>query len=87
MKRFGELEFEIIKEKDIDELTPIMKRSFDEDTRIHLNEPKRGPTGYDNGDFLRKFALDEGSIAYKISINNNLVGGIILWINMNLAIF
>lgn len=81
MKKFGELEFEIIKEKDIDELTPIMYRSFDEDARIHLNEPKGGPTGYDNGDFLRKFALDEGSVAYKISINNNLVGGIILWIN------
>lgn len=81
MKRYGDLGFEILEEKDIDILTPIMERAFDEDTRIHLNEPKGGPEGYDNGDFLRRFALHENSTAYKISLGDKPIGGIILWIN------
>ncbi|NLK94499.1 MAG: GNAT family N-acetyltransferase [Clostridiales bacterium] len=81
MNEYNELKFEIIKESDIENLTRIMERAFDEDTRIHLNEPKGGPEGYDNGDFLRKFALNEDSTAYKIYYKEELIGGIILWIN------
>ena len=81
MKRYLGLEFDWMKEEDIEELTKIMERAFDEDTRIHLNEPKGGPTGYDNGEFLRKFGLHPDSEAYKISENGKLIGGVILWIN------
>lgn len=35
MKRYGDLSFEILAEEDIDVLTPIMERAFDEDSRIH----------------------------------------------------
>lgn len=81
MKKFGELNFEFLEETDIDVLTPIMERAFDEDTRIHLNEPKGGPDGYNNGDFLRKFGLHKDSTAYKISLEDTLIGCVILWIN------
>lgn len=81
MKRYQGLEFEELKEEDIDALTKVMERAFNEDTRIHLKEPKGGPTGYDNGDFLRKWGLDPGSNAYKISEDGKPIGGVIVWIN------
>lgn len=81
MKIFDELTFEFLGENDINVLTPIMERAFNEDTRIHLNEPKGGPNGYDNGDFLRKFGLHKNSTSYKISLEGTVIGCIILWIN------
>lgn len=81
MKTYCDLIFEEIKEEDIRILTPIMKRAFDEDTRIHLGKESGGPPGYDNGDFLRKFALHKDSTSYKISIKGKVIGALILWIN------
>jgi GNAT superfamily N-acetyltransferase len=81
MKEYQGLVFEELQEKDIEELTAVMTRAFDEDTRIHLNEEKGGPEGYDNGDFLRKWGLDPNSTAYKISRDGKAIGGLILWIN------
>lgn len=81
MKTYCDLIFEEIQEKDIDILTPIMKRAFDEDTRIHLGKEFGGPPGYDNGDFLRQYALDSTSTAYKFSRDGKVIGAIILWIN------
>ncbi len=81
MKRYQGLEFDVLKEEDIDELTKVMERAFDEDTRIHLSEPKGGPEGYENGEFLRRYGLHPDSEAYKISEDGKLIGGIILWIN------
>lgn len=81
MKIYGNLVFEEIAEKDIEVLTPIMKRAFDEDTKIHLGRERGGPPGYDNGDFLRRYALDEASTAYKISKDGKVIGAIILWIH------
>lgn len=81
MKTYRDLIFEEVQEKDIEILTPIMKRAFDEDTRIHLGRSCGGPPGYDNGDFLRRYALDNASTAYKILKAGNVIGAIILWIN------
>jgi hypothetical protein len=81
MKIYQDLIFEKIKEEDIRILTPIMKRAFDEDTRIHLGNECGGPPGYDNGDFLRKYALHKDSTAFKISMNGRVIGAIIIWIN------
>lgn len=81
MKMYKDLTFEVLNREDIDSLTPIMKRAFDEDTKRHLNEEAGGPPGYDNGDFLRRYALDRRSTAYKVSMDNKLVGAIIVWIN------
>lgn len=81
MKELQELRFEKLEENDIDLLTPIMTRAFDEDSRIHLNQPKGGPDGYDNGDFLRKWALNKNATSFKIMLNENAIGAVILWIN------
>ena len=75
------LKLEVLQENDIEVLTPIMKRAFDEDSRLHLGEPEGGPEGYDNGEFLRKFALDKKSTSFKILLNNKTIGAVIVWIN------
>ena len=77
------IQFELMQESDIDELTQIMKRAFDKDTQEFLNEPSGGPDGYDNGDFLRKFGLNDNSTAYKIIKDNVIIGAIIVWIKSN----
>jgi len=75
------IEFKQLVESDVLELTPIMKRSFDRDSQIHLGEQTGGPTGYDNGDFLRKWGLNPKATSFKIIMDGKAVGGIILWIN------
>lgn len=80
MEMYNGLQFEPFKEADIEVLTPIMKRAFDEDTQRHLNEPSGGPEGYNNGEFLRKYALHESSDAFKISKDGQPIGSIIVWI-------
>jgi hypothetical protein len=81
MKEYKGLVFYPLQEEDIDELTAIMTRAFDEDSRIHLGKDKGGPEGYDNGDFLRKWGLDKNSTSYQISMEGKLIAGLILWIN------
>lgn len=83
MKEFEGLLFEEFCEQDVELLTPIMKRAFDEDAQRHLHEVSGGPEGYDNGEFLRKWALHADSHAYKISKHNKPIGAIIVWINEN----
>jgi len=79
--KYEGIEFEFMKESDIDELTLIMKRAFDKDSWESLGIETGGPEGYDNGDFLRKYGLHEKSSAYKILKDNEIIGAIILWIN------
>jgi hypothetical protein len=82
-KEFEGLSFEEFQEKDVAEFTAIMKRSFDEDAKRHLNEPEGGPPGYDNGDFLRKYALNKKSQSYKVFKDSKPIGLFIVWINDN----
>lgn len=67
-------------EEDIPELTQIMKRSFDEDSMLHLGE-KGGPEGYDNGEFLRQWGLHKDSTQFKVLLGEKMIGSVILWIN------
>lgn len=83
MEAYGGLQFERFTKEDVNILTPIMKSAFDEDTQRHLNQPTGGPDGYDNGDFLRKYALNPASQAYKISKNGKPIGAVIVWIREN----
>ncbi|WP_297639207.1 GNAT family N-acetyltransferase [uncultured Clostridium sp.] len=77
------IEFKELKEENIDKLIPIMKAAFDYDTKIHLDKECGGPSGYDDGTFLRRWALDENTTSLCIYENNNLIGAVILWINSN----
>lgn len=72
-----------LEELHIDELTKIMERAFDEDTGIHLGEEKGGPEGYDDGSFLKKWGLNENTTSYCITLDEQLIGAVILWINKN----
>jgi hypothetical protein len=73
--------FEMMESQDIEELTRIVKRAFDEDSRIHTDKAEGGPEGYDDGSFLRKWGLHPDSTALKIYKDKKLIGGIVLWIN------
>ncbi|MGD8506920.1 MAG: GNAT family N-acetyltransferase [Candidatus Bathyarchaeota archaeon] len=66
--------------KDIPELTRVMTRAFDDDSQKHLGKPKGGPSGYDNGDFFRKWMPYKESVTYKMVAKGKTIGGIIVWI-------
>ena len=52
-----ELSFQKIVDTDIEILTPVMKRAFDDDAQKHLGEETGGPPGYDDGEFFRTWLL------------------------------
>ena len=83
MKTCEDLSFEEFQEEDVDVFTAIMKRAFDEDAKRHLNEDSGGPPGYDNGDFLRKWALHKDSQAVKVFKDSKPIGLYIVWITKN----
>ena len=80
---YNGLEFTAFTEQDIEVLTPIMKKAFDSDTKIHTGKNEGGPPGYDNGDFIRKWYFQDNSKSYKITRNGELIGGINVFINEN----
>lgn len=80
MKGNKRISFQPMSENNINALTPIMTRAFDEDTRIHLGKEKGGPPGYDNGEFLRKWGLHKDASSYMIFYDDTLIGAIILWV-------
>ena len=76
-----ELSFQEIEESDIQLLTLVMKRAFDDDAQKHLGQESGGPPGYDDGEFFRTWLLPyEESIGHKIMSGERVVGGIIVWI-------
>ncbi len=76
-----ELSFQTMEEIDIPDLTPVMKRAFDDDAQKHLGKESGGPPGYDNGDFFRTWLLPyQESVGYKIISGEKVIGGTIIWI-------
>ena len=68
-------------EQDIALMTAVMKRAFDDDAQKHLGQESGGPPGYDDGEFFRTWLLPyEQSVGYKMLLNEQVVGGIIVWI-------
>jgi len=76
MEIFEGIGFSKFLEDDIAQLAPIVKRAFDEDTKRHLGLDSGGPSGYDNGDYIRRWYLKDDADAYKILLDGNLIGGI-----------
>lgn len=81
MPDFQGLTFTPMTEADVPVLTPVMKRSFDEDARLFFQNPVGGPPGYDDGSFLRKWGLRSGGEAYRIDRDGQPVGGMILFLH------
>lgn len=76
-----DLKYEIAVEKDIPELTKIMTITFDDDSQKFLGQEKGGPDGYDNGEFFKRWMIQEpSSTGYKIVFNNKLVGFFLVFI-------
>ncbi len=65
---------------DVPLVGPIMKRAFDHDLMLHLGRTG-GPPGYDDGSFLRKWALAENATSFRISIHGQVAGAVVLWLN------
>ena len=80
---FEGLEFVPMKREDVPVLTPIMRRSFDDDSRLFFGRPSGGPPGYDDGSFLTKWGLESGAAAFRIDRDGELVGAIILFVDEN----
>jgi GNAT superfamily N-acetyltransferase len=64
---------------DIPEMTRAMTHAFDDDSQRHLGNAKGGPPGYDDGEFFRKWMPPEESVTYKIIVDDQVAGGVIIW--------
>jgi GNAT superfamily N-acetyltransferase len=75
------LTYEEITEADVPQLTEVMTRAFDDDAQKHRGLERGGPDGYDNGEFFQTWLFPyEQSVGYKIFWEDDLIGGIIVWI-------
>ncbi|MGI6358452.1 MAG: GNAT family N-acetyltransferase [Bacillota bacterium] len=86
MKEFEGLTFLSMTEAHVPVLTPIMKRAFDDDSRLFFQKPAGGPPGYDDGSFLRKWGLHENAEAYRIDKDGRPIGALILFIDERLQV-
>ena len=78
------INFTPLNEIDIDNLINPMTRAFDNDSVLYNGIEKGGPPGYNDGSFLYKWAIkDEKSIAYKIEVEQEIIGAFIIWWNKN----
>ena len=77
------LEFERVTKADVEEMTAVMTRAFNEDTRRHLGRETGGPPGYNNGEFIKKWYLESGADAYKILLEGKIIGGFNVFLNRN----
>jgi GNAT superfamily N-acetyltransferase len=72
---------EEIRESDLPELTRVMTRAFDDDSRKHLGKERGGPEGYDDGGFFRKWLFGQKlTDGYKILVEGRIVAAAIVWI-------
>lgn len=76
--------FEKIQEEDYENIIQIMTRAFDDDTQIHTGDKAGGPSGYDNGELLKK--LMDSFHARKIKYRGKILGIFALKIEKNQGI-
>ncbi len=65
---------------DVELLTPVMKRAFDADSQFHRG-CDGGPPGYDDGSFLRQWALHPHATAFRLNVDGRPGGAAIIWLN------
>ncbi|MFD1773037.1 GNAT family N-acetyltransferase [Paenibacillus rhizophilus] len=83
MEKAWKLDLQPIKDNDVEALTEIMTRSFDNDALVSLGEDKGGPEGYDTGEFIRRWALESPSESFKVLLDGRIVGAVIVFIHEN----
>lgn len=78
------LNFRPLKSDDIENLILPMTRAFNDDSKQFNGQEKGGPPGYDDGSFLKKYAIsDQNSTAYKILNIEEPIGAFIIWWDRN----
>ena len=75
MEEFEGLCFTPVTVDDVEPLTGIMTRAFDEDGFRHLGRAG-GPPGYNNGEFIRHWYLNAGSKAFKVERDGRVIGAV-----------
>lgn len=76
-----QLALEPVTRADLADLTAIMTRAFDDDSRRHRGLPRGGPEGYDTGEFFERWLFGCGdSTGYRIVLDGRTVGGMIVWV-------
>jgi len=73
-----ELSFTEISNKDLEELSFIMKEAFDYDTSLHTDLKTGGPKGYDDGSFLQIWTNKDFISSYKILNGLNIIGAFMI---------
>lgn len=63
------------------ELTPVMRETFDDDTRRFLRKEQGGPPGYDDGSFLTRWGIESDAEAWAIRLEDQPVGAYIAFWN------
>ena len=66
---------------DLASLSPIIKRSFDDDAKVSFHQETGGPIGYDDGSLLRRYIEDLLADAYCICLQDEVIGGMIVKID------
>ena len=72
----GQVEIRPIDGGDVEELTAVMTRAFDDDARRHLGEERGGPEGYDDGSFIRRWCLHRNARCYVARVGGAVAGAI-----------
>ena len=68
-----------VRPDDVDVLTEVMTRAFDDDAQRHLGVERGGPPGYDSGEFLLRHAFDPRARAFAAIVEGRIVGAIIVF--------
>jgi ribosomal protein S18 acetylase RimI-like enzyme len=64
---------------DVEPLTEVMTRAFDDDSKRHRGVAKGGPPGYDTGEFLREHGLHPQAEAFTAMLDEVPVGAVIVF--------
>lgn len=79
-----ELKFVEPRIENLEEITAVMERAFNDDAQRYLNIPKSGPPGYDNGEFYRKWLFEDSKSQGLLAIyENKVIGASIYWVSTN----
>ena len=81
MEEFNGLEFKNFERADVEVFTPIMKRAYNEDSKMHRNGEEGGPPGYDNGKYLKQIFLNKKSVPFSVYKDSTPVGAMNLFFN------
>ena len=70
----SKISYQKISQNDYETLTRIMTSAFNEDTSMHTNMKKDGPTGYNDGSLIKWLNEHEDFESFKVIYEGNIIG-------------